>query len=328
MNHILQIKNLKTVFKTDSQKIYAVNDLSLDIPRGQITALVGESGSGKSVTAMSVLRLIQKPGVIESGDIILHDAKLGPQNLLKCSESEIRAVRGHKIAMIFQEPMSSLNPVFTVGNQIVEAIQLHQNFGKKDANDKAIEMLRRVGISNPESRVNAYPHELSGGMRQRVMIAMALSCHPDLLIADEPTTALDVTIQAQILELIHQLVEETHMSVLLITHDMGIVAEYAHKVAVMYCGQIVEEAETIDLFKNSQHPYTKGLLASIPSLRKTHEKYLKAIPGVVPALSQLPLGCAFQERCPYVQNDCKKHDIPLFLNHDNHSYRCLHPNAL
>lgn len=325
--NILQIKNLKTSFTLGSKKIYAANDVSLDIPSGKITALVGESGSGKSVTAMSVLRLIQEPGQIESGEILFTSrGQEQSQDLLQMNESQIRKVRGNKIAMIFQEPMTSLNPVFTVGNQIVEAIQLHQHLGKRDAWDKAIEMLKKVGIPNPESRVKNYPHEMSGGMRQRVMIAMALSCHPDLLIADEPTTALDVTIQAQILELIQSLVEDTKMSVLLITHDMGIVAEYAHKVAVMYCGKIVEEAQTLDLFAHPKHPYTKGLLGSIPSLQPANEKYLKAIPGVVPNLDQLPLGCSFQERCEKVQEDCKKSPIEL-LGSDEHCYRCLFPYA-
>lgn len=321
--NILEIKNLRTAFATRDGEIFAADDVSLNIPRGKITALVGESGSGKSVTAMSILRLIQKPGRIAEGSIILNTPDAPTTDLLKLSESEMRAIRGNKIAMIFQEPMTSLNPVFTVGDQIIEAIQLHQGLNARDARNKAIEMIRRVGIPNPESRVDNYPHEMSGGMRQRIMIAMALSCHPDLLIADEPTTALDVTIQAQILELIDNLVAETGMSVLLITHDLGIVAAHAHQVAVMYAGQIVEQAPTLDLFKKPHMPYTHGLLGSIPSLKPKDEKRLRAIPGVVPPLHHLPKGCRFQDRCENVADDCKNSTIAM--QGSTHCYRCLHP---
>ena len=256
MDSILDIKKIRTSFPTKQGKIYASDNVSLSLPRGEITALVGESGSGKSVTAMSILKLIQSPGKIESGEIWLNPNEGHKTNILSLSDSEVRKIRGNKIAMIFQEPMTSLNPVYTIGNQIMEAITLHQGLNDNEARAKAIEMLKRVGIPNPGVRIDNYPHEMSGGMRQRVMIAMGLSCHPELLIADEPTTALDVTIQAQILELIGGLVKETGMSVLLITHDLGIVAAYASKVAVMYAGQIVEIASTMELFKNPKHHYT------------------------------------------------------------------------
>jgi len=322
--NILEIQNLKTAFTNRGAKIYASDDVSLSIPRGQITALVGESGSGKSVTAMSILRLIQKPGAVESGKILFHGKDEPTQDILSLDEPALRKVRGNKIAMIFQEPMTSLNPVFTVGNQIMEAIQLHQKLGAREARAKAIEMLKRVGIPNPESRVDNYPHEMSGGMRQRVMIAMALSCHPDLLIADEPTTALDVTIQAQILELIEGLVKETGMSVLLITHDLGIVAAHAQQVAVMYAGQIVEQASTLDLFKNPRMPYTHGLLGSLPSLKPKEEKRLRTIPGIVPPLNKLPVGCRFQDRCERVKPECRVSAIPM-TGDQTHCFRCLYP---
>ncbi|MCP5464588.1 MAG: ABC transporter ATP-binding protein [Deltaproteobacteria bacterium] len=324
MTQILEIKNLKTSFDTKQGKIFASDDVSLSLPKGQITALVGESGSGKSVTAMSILRLIDKPGKIEAGQILLNNAEGAPTDLLTLSEKQMRSVRGNRIAMIFQEPMTSLNPVYTVGDQIMEAVMLHQKLDAKEARAKAIAMLKRVGIPNPERRIDNYPHEMSGGMRQRVMIAMGLSCHPELLIADEPTTALDVTIQAQILELIQGLVADTGMSVLLITHDLGIVAEYAQKVAVMYAGEIVEVADVKSLFANPKHPYTKGLLGSLPSLQSKKEKYLKAIPGVVPHLSELPCGCRFQDRCEKRTPDCIQGAIPL-TEEAGRLFRCVHP---
>ena len=321
--NILEIRDLKTSFETGEGKIYATDGVTLDLPRGQITALVGESGSGKSVTAMSVLRLIQTPGKIESGEILLHTHDEGSLSILDLDDRKLRAMRGNKIAMIFQEPMTSLNPVYTIGDQIIEAIVLHQKLAYAQAREKAIEMLIKVGISNPQTRVDNYPHEMSGGMRQRVMIAMGLSCHPELLIADEPTTALDVTIQAQILELIGSLVREMGMSVLLITHDLGIVAEYAAQVAVMYAGQIVEVAETVELFKNPKHPYTRGLLNSIPALQHVKAKRLRAIPGHVPNLAHLPVGCRFQDRCERVTPDCRMGKIQLFAE-GSHAFRCVH----
>lgn len=324
MTDILQIKNLKTSFPTREGKIYAADGVSLNVRQGEMMALVGESGSGKSVTAMSVLRLIQSPGQIESGEILLREHDGSVTDILKIKEADVRGIRGNKIAMIFQEPMTSLNPVFTVGDQIIEVIVLHQKLSASAARDKAIEMLKRVGISNPEHRIDCYPHELSGGMRQRIMIAMGLSCHPDLLIADEPTTALDVTIQAQILELINDLMKETGMSVLLITHDLGIVASYAKRVAVMYAGQVIEEASTLDMFQSPRHPYTKGLLSSIPSLKMKHEKYLHAIPGSVPNLAKLPQGCRFGDRCEKVTDSCRQGAVP-FETESEHSFRCVHP---
>lgn len=324
MDNILEIKNLRTSFPTRQGKIVAADDVSLTLPRGQITALVGESGSGKSVTAMSVLKLIQKPGLIESGSIILNPKDAAPIDILNLDDAGIRKIRGNKIAMIFQEPMTSLNPVYTVGEQIMEAIMLHQHMNRGDARKKAIEMLTRVGIPSPDERIDNYPHEMSGGMRQRVMIAMGLSCHPELLIADEPTTALDVTIQAQILELINRVVKEFGMSVLLITHDLGIVAAHAQKVAVMYAGQIVEVAQTRELFKNPKHPYTRGLLNSIPSLKASHEKYLRAIPGIVPNLFELKPGCRFADRCDRVLAKCRAGEIEM-TNAGDREFRCVNP---
>lgn len=324
MENILEIKNLRTSFSASDGKIYAADNVSLTLPRGETTALVGESGSGKSVTAMSILRLIQPPGRIESGEILLHTREGPTIDILKLSEAGVREVRGNRIAMIFQEPMTSLNPVYTVGNQIMEAIILHQKVGRSQARGIAIEMLKRVGIPNAEERVDNYPHEMSGGMRQRVMIAMGLSCHPELLIADEPTTALDVTIQAQILELIDELVKDMGMSVLLITHDLGIVAGHAKKVAVMYAGEIIEVASTLALFQHPRHPYTKGLLAAIPALKKKGAKKLNAIPGQVPNLAKLPFGCRFGDRCERATPDCKQRNIELF-EEGGRRFRCIHP---
>ena len=350
MNPLLEIKNLRTWFETDAGTVKATDDVTLSIPRGGIQALVGESGCGKSVTAMSVLRLIpEPPGKIVSGEIFLHSkspptpllqrgeptdspplAKGGQGgfqsiDLLKLSEKEMCAIRGNRIAMIFQEPMTSLNPVFTVGNQIAEAIIRHQKVGNKEARMRSIEMLKKVGIPNPDKRVDEYPHLMSGGQRQRVMIAMALSCHPELLIADEPTTALDVTIQAQILDLMHQLIEEMGMSLLLITHDLGIVAEHAQNVAVMYAGQIAEEAPVKEIFAHPTHPYTKGLIESIPSLKEKGATKLHTIPGTVPNLANLPPGCHFQDRCERVQDDCRRGEIVLEEKRLGHTARCLHP---
>ncbi|MBI4411169.1 MAG: ABC transporter ATP-binding protein [Deltaproteobacteria bacterium] len=326
MDNLLEIKNLRTYFETDTGTVKASDNVSLVVPRGGICALVGESGCGKSVTAMSVLRLIpEPPGKILSGEVLLRSEDGSSTDLLKLSEKEMCAIRGDRIAMIFQEPMTSLNPVFTVGNQIGEAIRLHQKTGKREARERSIEMLKKVGISNPDKRVDDYPHQMSGGMRQRVMIAMALSCHPELLIADEPTTALDVTIQAQILDLMHQLIDEMGMSLLLITHDLGIVAEHAQNVAVMYAGQIVEQAEVKEIFAHPMHPYTKGLIESVPSLKKKGEKRLRTIPGTVPNLAHLPLGCSFQDRCERVKDDCRRGKIVLEEKNPGHLARCLYP---
>lgn len=326
--NLLEIKNLRTYLQVGAiheSPLRAVHDVSLEIPRGIVTALVGESGCGKSMTALSILRLVpDPPGKIVSGEILFRSKKGASVDLLQLPEEEMRNIRGNRIAMIFQEPMTSLNPVFTIGDQICEAIILHQKVGMAEARDRAASMLQKVGIANPKERLDDYPHQMSGGMRQRVMIAMALSCNPELLIADEPTTALDVTIQAQILDLMKKLIDEMGMTLLLITHDFGIVAEQAKNVAVMYAGQIVEKGDVKEIFKNPQHPYTKGLLESIPSLKKKGDKQLRAIPGMVPNLAQLPRGCAFQDRCEKVQEDCRQ-IVPPLLGKGEHRARCYYP---
>jgi oligopeptide/dipeptide ABC transporter ATP-binding protein len=303
---LIEVKNLVTSFTTERGVIRAVDDVSFSIGKGQTVGLVGESGCGKSVTSLSILRLIQSPpGKIESGQIVFEG-----QDLLRLTDAEMRKVRGNRISMIFQEPMTSLNPVFTIGDQIGEVFRIHQNATKAEARAKSIEMLKLVKIPAPESRVDEYPHQLSGGMRQRVMIAMALACRPHLLIADEPTTALDVTIQAQILDLMAKLQKELDMAILLITHDLGVVAEVCSHVVVMYAGKIVEEAAVADIFKDAKHPYTAGLLRSIPRLG--HKvKVLPTIEGSVPNLAKLPQGCRFQDRCPNVHAKCKSAEPPL-----------------
>jgi oligopeptide/dipeptide ABC transporter ATP-binding protein len=301
---LLRVTNLQTYFFTDDGIAKAVDGVNLEIHKGETLGLVGESGCGKSVSALSILRLIpDPPGRIVDGQILFKG-----KDLLKLSNSEMRKVRGNEISMIFQEPMTSLNPVFTIGNQIAEAVQLHQGLSKRASLEKAIEMLKLVGIPSPEQRVKEYPHQLSGGMRQRAMIAMALSCNPSLLIADEPTTALDVTIQAQILDLINNLKKELGMAVMLITHDLGIIAETAARVAIMYAGKVVEEADVYTLFESPKHPYTQGLLCSIPrpDLGMTKEIRLQEIPGIVPSLTELPQGCSFNPRCPKAMDSCRK----------------------
>ena len=295
---LLSVENISTHFFTEEGVARAVQDVSFSIKRGKTFALVGESGCGKSVTALSIMRLVPAPpGKIVGGDIIFDG-----QNLLALSENRMRQVRGNKIAMIFQEPMTSLNPVYTVGNQIVEAIKLHQGKNSSEAWADAVGMLRKVGIADPQQRVHEYPHQMSGGMRQRVMIAMAVSCEPALLIADEPTTALDVTIQAQILDLLDELQEQNGMSILLITHDLGVVAERADDVAVMYASQIVEVADSQELFAEPLHPYTQGLLKSLPRLGFSAER-LQTIPGTVPEPLHFPSGCKFHPRCPIGRSD-------------------------
>lgn len=307
---ILEIKNLKTYFYTYEGVAKAVDGVSYNLAKGEPLGVVGESGCGKSVTALSILRLIPvPPGKIVEGEILFKG-----KNLLGLTEDEMRKIRGNRISMIFQEPMTSLNPVFTIGNQIQETFQLHQSLSKKEALEKSIEMLRLVNIPTPERAVERYPHELSGGMRQRVMIAMALACSPEILIADEPTTALDVTIQAQILDLMNKLKEELGMAIILITHNLGVVAETAKRVIVMYAGKIVEEAETKTLFGNPKHPYTMGLLKSIPILGDKIRRgkiRLNEIPGVVPSLYELPPGCKFSTRCPSVMDICKEKEPEL-----------------
>jgi oligopeptide transport system ATP-binding protein len=299
---ILEMKNLKTHFFTHDGQVPAVDGVSLKIRKGETLCIVGESGSGKSVTAMSIMKLIPTPpGKYLDGEIIFKG-----EDLLKKSNDEMRNIRGNDIAMIFQEPMTSLNPVFTVGDQIMEAIMLHQKLDKTAAREAAIEMLKKVGIPLPEKRVDEYPHQLSGGMRQRVMIAMGLSCNPMLLIADEPTTALDVTIQAQILDLMRKMKKDSDGSILFITHDLGVVAEMADNVMVMYAGKVMEQGSAKEIFEHAVHPYTKGLLKSIPTLDSNKNKALHTIDGMVPSMYNLPQGCAFWPRCEYAMDICKE----------------------
>ncbi|MBX5464085.1 MAG: ABC transporter ATP-binding protein [Clostridia bacterium] len=314
---LLEVRDLKTYFRTEDGVARAVDGVSFALGRGETLGIVGESGSGKSVTSLSIMRLIpDPPGRIAGGQILFEG-----RDLLGLSEREMRKIRGNEISMIFQEPMTSLNPVFTVGRQIEESIRLHQKVDARESRVRAIEMLRRVGIPSPEVRVDQYPHQMSGGMRQRVMIAMALACNPKLLIADEPTTALDVTIQAQILELIKQLKREFGTSVLLITHDMGVVADMCDRVIVMYAGKVVEEARVDDLFERPLHPYTEGLLHSIPSMEGRREK-LHVIEGNVPNPLALPRGCAFAPRCPYAVERCRREEPPLETTGDGRKVAC------
>ncbi len=319
-SRLLEIQNLITYFYTLEGTVKAVDDVSFSISKGEIVGLVGESGCGKSVTALSILRLIPNPpGKIVGGRIIFQG-----KNLCELEIQEMRKIRGNEISMIFQEPMTSLNPVFTIGSQITEAIRLHQKLSKKEALHKAIEMLNLVGIPSPEKRVEEYPHELSGGMKQRAMIAMALSCHPKLLIADEPTTALDVTIQAQILDLMLKMKDELNTSILLITHDLGVIAEAVQKVVVMYAGKIMERASVYDIFQNPLHPYTQGLIESIPKINvlKQHKQKLKTIPGIVPDMTKLPKGCKFSPRCRQAMKICRESEPELVEINDSHSTQC------
>ncbi len=307
MTPLLAVENLRTWFYTRGGVIRAVDGIDFSIPLGGTLGVVGESGSGKSVTALSVMQLIEAPGRIEAGTKIL----LEGNDLAELPEGKMARIRGNDVSMIFQEPMTSLNPVFTVGDQIAEAVKLHQHVGSRDAMDRAVEMMELVGIPSPAQRVADYPHQLSGGMRQRVMIAMALSCNPKLLIADEPTTALDVTVQAQILELMKELRERLGMAILLITHDLGVVAEMVDEVAVMYAGRIVERGPVADIFASPQHPYTEALLDSIPLLGMRYSQPLKAIRGVVPSPLEWPPACRFAPRCDYAFAKCVEMDPPL-----------------
>ncbi|MQA91131.1 MAG: ATP-binding cassette domain-containing protein [Gemmatimonas sp.] len=312
MEPILKVSDLRTYFRADAGLARAVDGVSFEVHPGETLGIVGESGSGKSVTSLSVMRLIpEPPGEIQPGSKILFRDNEGEKDLARVTEEEMRHIRGNDIAMIFQEPMTSLNPVFKVGDQIVESLRLHQGLSKKDAREKAIDMLRLVGIPIPEQRVDEYPHQLSGGMRQRVMIAIALACDPKVLIADEPTTALDVTIQAQILELLNRLQEELGMAIILITHDLGVVAETCDRVIVMYAGQVFEEGSVEDVFRDPQNPYTEGLLRSIPRLG-SHSERLAVIPGVVPSATEWPTGCRFHARCPYGWEKTAQEEPPLF----------------
>ncbi len=320
---ILDIKQLRTHFHTDDGIVKAVDGVDFSVKRGKTLGVVGESGCGKSVTALSVLRLVPEPPAKISGQLLFHRndsvidlASLDPRG------PKIRSIRGKEISMIFQEPMTSLNPVYTIGNQICETIMLHQDLAPKDARDRAIEMLSQVGIPSPERRVDEYPHQLSGGMRQRVMIAMALSCNPALLVADEPTTALDVTIQAQILDLMQELQDKFGTSIMMITHDLGVIAEVADDVIVMYLGQVVERCSTKELFNNYYHPYTEGLLKSIPKFESIREKRLQPIRGSVPEGTKIPVGCRFQSRCERTSDKCQEGAPPLCEPSPGHLVRC------
>jgi len=320
MPPLLQIKDLMTVFDTVHGRIKAVDGVSLEVNSGETLGVVGESGCGKTMLSLSIMRLIPPNGKIINGEILFSGL-----DLLKLSEEDMRARRGKDIAMIFQEPMTSLNPVFRVGEQIAEAIRLHQHLPARQAMALSVELLREVGIADPQKRAQDYPHNLSGGMRQRVMIAMAMSCHPKLLLADEPTTALDVTIQAQILDLISNLKQKNNMAVIFITHDLGVVAQAAEKVAVMYAGKIVEFASVENLFANPLHPYTQGLLESIPARcfdSKKQQESLKTIPGSVPDLYNISQGCRFHDRCPFAFAECELQDPPLLAVEDGHLVSC------
>jgi oligopeptide/dipeptide ABC transporter ATP-binding protein len=317
---LLEVQNLKTYFYTEDGVVKAVDGVDFVVYPGEVLGLVGESGCGKSVTSFSIMRLISQPGKIVEGEITFDG-----QNLLNLTETEMTRVRGNRISMIFQQPQTALNPVFKVGDQIAEVLTIHQDFGKENGRNRAIELLSMVGIPDPEKRADAFPHELSGGMAQRVMIAMALACVPELLIADEPTTALDVTIQAQILDLIRDLRNKVGASVILITHDLGVIAEMAERVAVMYAGRIVEQADVRDLFANPLHPYTRGLMGSIPILGKTKER-LEVIPGTVPNLVNLPPGCRFAPRCEarieHQLQICTETEPDLIPASSEHLVRC------
>ena len=304
---LLDIKDLSTYFYTSEGEVKAVDGVSFHINEGETLAVVGESGCGKSVTSLSVMRLIPwPPGKIVGGEILFNQ-----KDILKMSDEEMQKIRGNEISMIFQEPMTSLNPVYSVGFQISEALELHQHMNKAQAWEKSIDMLKLVGIPLPEKRVAEFPHQLSGGMRQRVMIAMALACNPRLLIADEPTTALDVTIQAQILDLLCKLKSELGMAILLITHDLGVVAEMAERVVVMYAGKVVEEGDVISIFHHPLHPYTEGLLESIPKLHAKNDEKLHVIEGIVPNPAHMPKGCRFSPRCPKASEQCFSAEPPL-----------------
>jgi peptide/nickel transport system ATP-binding protein len=321
---LLEVQSLKTHFHTERGRVTAVNGVSFSVEQGEIIGIVGESGCGKSVMSQSIIRLL------DHTDDISYEGKvkLDGRDLLSLSKAEMRKVRGNDIAIIFQDPLTSLNPVYTIGEQIGEAITLHQGLSKKEARKKVIDILRLTGIPSPEVRVDDYPHELSGGMQQRAMIAMALSCEPRLLIADEPTTALDVTIQAQILDLIVGLNRRLGMGVLFITHDLGVVAEICTGVKVMYLGQIVEETTTDRLFESPLHPYTQGLIASIPRMDRDRSEKLHVIEGAVPSLGNIPQGCRFSTRCPFVDGKCREQEPPMTQHRDDHGVKCWHFEAI
>ena len=317
---LLEVKNLKTYFYTEDGVVKAVDGIDFHVFPGEVMGLVGESGCGKSVTSLSIMRLISPPGKIVSGEIIFEG-----KDLVRATEEEMTQVRGNRVSMIFQQPQSALNPVFKVGDQIAEVLSIHQSMSKEKGHARAVELLKMVGIPDPERRAQSFPHELSGGQAQRVMIAMALACVPDLLIADEPTTALDVTIQAQILDLMRNLRQNIGTAIILITHDLGVVAEMAERVAVMYAGYVVEQADVKALFENPLHPYTQGLIGSIPVLGKLKDR-LEVIPGSVPNLVNLPIGCRFAPRCrartEYALSICTEKEPGLVAHSPNHTVRC------
>lgn len=320
---LIDVNDLQTYFHTEEGTVKAVDGVSFEIYPGETLGVVGESGCGKSVTSLSIMRLIESPpGQIENGEILFNG-----KDLTKLNQKEMRKIRGNDISMIFQEPMTSLNPVYTVGDQIMEAILIHKDVNKKQARQEAIDMLRKVGIPLPEQRVDEYPHQLSGGMRQRVMIAMALSCDPQLLIADEPTTALDVTIQAQILELMNSLKSQFGMAIMMITHDLGVIAEVSDRVAVMYAGKIVEYTDVKTLYADPKHPYTWGLMHSIPHIEKDLDR-LEAIPGNVPNPLNFPTGCKYNTRCPFATDKCRTDEPDIVEVEEGHHVACWHIDKL
>ncbi|MGG1553109.1 MULTISPECIES: ABC transporter ATP-binding protein [Paenibacillus] len=325
-NNLLEVKDLRVSFRTYAGEVQAVRGVSFSLKKGEVLAIVGESGCGKSVTAQTLMRLIPSPpSYIKSGSIIFD----GKVDITKLSNRQMEKIRGSEMGMIFQDPMTSLNPTMKIGDQITEGLMKHQGLSKKAAREKAIEILKLVGINSPEGRIHQYPHELSGGMRQRVMIAIALACSPKLLIADEPTTALDVTIQAQIIELMKSISEKTESSIIIITHDLGVVAEMAQRVVVMYAGKIIEQGTVDEIFYEPQHPYTWGLLRSVPRLDTSSDEELVPIPGTPPDLFAPPKGCAFAARCPYAMNHCLEEDPEHTIISETHTAACWlqHPDA-